>query len=65
MLAVKDNIPSQLLSSTFMPDIEALTLKIGINQPLISYLAYIPPGSKVPSCEPFFSSLNDLANKYT
>ena len=53
MLAVKDNIPSQLLSSTSMPDLEALTVRIGTNQPLIICLAYIPPGSKVQSCEPF------------
>ena len=63
MLAVKDNISSQLLSSTSIPVLEALTVQIGTNQPLIICLAYIPPRSKVQSCEPFFISLNYLGNK--
>ena len=53
MLAIKDTIPHQLLSSTSMPDLEALTVQIGTNQTLIICLAYIPPGSKVQSCESF------------
>ena len=65
MLAVKDDIPSQLLSSTSIPSLETLTVQIGINQPLIICLAYIPPGSKVQLCEPFFSLLSDLTNKFS
>ena len=40
MLAVRDNIPSQLLSST---SIEIVIVQIGTNQPLIICLVYIPP----------------------
>ena len=43
MLAIRDNIPSQLLSSTSISNLETVTVQIGTNQPLIIYLVYIPP----------------------
>ena len=64
LLAVKDTIPSLLLP-TSIPNLEILTVQIGIAQlALILCLVYIPPNSTAFTCEPLFTHLSELANKY-